>query len=150
MTELTARELLLMLYDTALDAVDGRFLVNQWLRDNQSSQQRSFSHCVAIGKAAPAMLQGVLDYSQPPKKSLLICPPKKVTRSLKRNKTVTCLVASHPVPDETSLEAGQALIEFLSSMDAGDELLFFNFRWHFLAGRSTRRKYHARTTTENK
>ncbi len=124
MTELTARELLLMLYDTALDAVDGHFLVNQWLRDNQPSQQRAFTHCVAIGKAAPAMLQGALDYSQPVKKSLLICPPKKITRSLKKNKTVTCLVASHPVPDETSLEAGRVLIEFLSSMDANDELLF--------------------------
>lgn len=124
MTELTARELLLMLYDTALDAVDGRFLVNQWLRDNQLSQQRSFTHCVAIGKAAPAMLQGVLDYSQPPKKSLLICPPQKITRSLKKNNTVTCLVSSHPVPDETSLEAGRSLIEFLSNMNADDELLF--------------------------
>ncbi len=124
MTELTARELLLMLYDTALDAVDGHFLVNQWLRDNQPSQQRAFTHCVAIGKAAPAMLQGALDYSQPAKKSLLICPPQKITRSLKKNKTVTCLVSSHPVPDETSLEAGRVLIEFLSSMDANDELLF--------------------------
>lgn len=124
MTELTARELLLMLYDTALDAVDGHLLVNQWLRDNQLSQQGAFTHCVAIGKAAPAMLQGALDYSQPPKKSLLICPPQKITRALKKNKTVSCLVASHPVPDETSLEAGRTLIEFLSSMDAGDALLF--------------------------
>lgn len=124
MTELTARELLLMLYDTALDAVDGRFLVNQWLRDNRLSQQGSFSHCIAIGKAAPAMLQGVLDYSHPPKKSLLICPPQKISRALKKNKTVNICTSSHPVPDETSLEAGQSLINFLSSMDANDELLF--------------------------
>ena len=37
MTQLTARELLIMLYEAALDAVDGRFLVSQWLRDNQAA-----------------------------------------------------------------------------------------------------------------
>ena len=59
MTELTARELLLMLFDTALDAVDGRYLVSQWLR--QPENKTNFTHCIAIGKAAAAMLQGALD-----------------------------------------------------------------------------------------
>lgn len=120
MTELTARELLVMLYDTALDAVDGHLLVNQWCRNNKYT----YTHCVAIGKAAPAMLQGVLDYAQPPKKSLLICPPAKLTRALKKNKSVNCLTASHPVPDASSLEAGQQLILFLSQLEANDKLLF--------------------------
>ena len=126
MTQLTARELLVMLYETALDAVDGRFLVSQWLRDNQSasSSQRPFTHCVAIGKAAAAMLQGALDSSSSIRQSLLICPPSKITRQLKKNKNITCLASSHPVPDEKSLEAGQALIRFLSGLDVSDELLF--------------------------
>jgi len=126
MTQLTARELLVMLYETALDAVDGRFLVSQWLRDNQSasSSQRPFTHCVAIGKAAAAMLQGALDSSPSIRQSLLICPPSKITRQLKKNKNITCLASSHPVPDEKSLEAGQALIRFLSGLDVSDELLF--------------------------
>jgi glycerate-2-kinase len=90
MTELTARELLVMLYETALDAVDGRYLVNQWCRDNQSlsSRQRSFTHCVAIGKAAAAMLQGAMDQSTSLKKALLICPPSKITRQLKKIQTL--------------------------------------------------------------
>ena len=105
MTQLTARELLVMLYETALDAVDGRFLVSQWLRDNQSasSSQRPFTHCVAIGKAAAAMLQGALDSSPSIRQSLLICPPSKITRQLKKNKNIICLASSHPVPDEKSL-----------------------------------------------
>ena len=127
MTELTARELLLMLYDTALDAVDGHLLVNQWCRQNLtgnvSSQPKKFTHCIAIGKAAPAMLQGALDFSQPPKQSLLICPPAKITRALTKNKAVTCITSSHPVPDEMSLAAGDALITFLSNMSNDDELL---------------------------
>jgi hydroxypyruvate reductase len=125
MTELTARELLVMLYETALDAVDGRYLAAQWCQKNNcsSSQQRVFTHCVAIGKAAAAMLQGVLDNSPSLKQCLLICPPAKITRQLKKNKNITCLASSHPIPDERSIEAGQALIEFLSNMKDSDELL---------------------------
>lgn len=126
MTQLTARELLVMLYETALDAVDGRYLVNQWLRDNRtsSSRQRPFTHCVAIGKAAAAMLQGALDGSSSIKKSLLICPAAKISRQLKKNKSITCLASSHPVPDEKSIEAGLVLLDFLAKQEASDELLF--------------------------
>lgn len=126
MTELTARELLVMLYETALDAVDGRFLVSQWLRDNQSvsPQQRPFTHCVAIGKAAAAMLQGALDHQSSIRQSLLICPPSKITRQLKKNKNIHCLASSHPVPDERAIEAGWFLTDFLSKRESGDELLF--------------------------
>ena len=126
MTELTARELLVMLYDTALDAVDGRFLVSQWLRDNRSdlSTKKPFTHCIAIGKAAAAMLQGALDNTPSIKHSLLICPPTKITRQLKKNKNIICLASSHPLPDEKSIEAGQTLIHFLSKLEEGDEALF--------------------------
>lgn len=126
MTELTARELLVMLYDTALDAVDGRYLVNQWCQKNtvSSSQQRKFTHCVAIGKAAAAMLQGALDSLPALKKSLLICPPSKITRQLKKNKNVTCVASSHPVPDERSIEAGRRLVDFVSNIKHSDQLLF--------------------------
>jgi len=126
MTELTARELLIMLYETALDAVDGRYLVSQWLQQHngRSSRGRAFTHCVAIGKAAAPMLQGALDNSSSLKKSLLISPPSKITRQIKNNKSITCLAASHPVPDERSIEAGHALIHFIANVDNNDELLF--------------------------
>lgn len=122
MTELTARELLVMLYDTALDAVDGRYLVSQWLR--RPENKKTFTRCIAIGKAAAAMLQGALDSEPALKKSLLICSPKKLNRQLKRNKSIICIASSHPIPDEHSLEAGKALLEFLSEMDESDEMLF--------------------------
>lgn len=126
MTELTARELLILLYETALDAVDGRYLVSQWCQkyNGSSSRGRAFTHCVAIGKAAAAMLQGALDNSPSLKKSLLICPPSKITRQLKKNKNITCLASSHPVPDETSIEAGHALVKFIANLDHKAELLF--------------------------
>ncbi len=122
MTELTARELLVMLYDTALDAVDGRYLVNQWLR--QSENKKSFTYCVAIGKAAAAMLQGAFDGAPALKKSLLICPPSKLTRQFTKNNNVLCVASSHPIPDERSIEAGEILINFLTGLGETDEILF--------------------------
>lgn len=124
MTELTARELLVMLYQVALDAVDGRYLVNQWCRQHNAINRKPFTHCVAIGKAAAAMLQGALDCVPTLKKSLLISPPSKITRQLKNNKNISCHASSHPVPDETSIEAGKALLSFLSAMETTDEVLF--------------------------
>jgi len=122
MTELTARELLVMLYDTALDAVDGRYLVSQWLR--RAENKKTFTHCIAIGKAAAAMLQGAFDCAPALKKSLLICPPEKLSRQLKRNKNIICVASSHPIPNEHSIEAGKSLLDFLRGLHGDDEILF--------------------------
>jgi hydroxypyruvate reductase len=119
MTELTARELLTMLYETALDAVDGRHLVSKWCKENK----KPFTHCIAIGKAAAAMLQGAHDELPSLKQSLLICPPSKITRQHKKLKNTLCIASSHPVPDESSLEAGDALLKFLGDTNDSDELL---------------------------
>ncbi len=121
MTELTARELLIMLYQSALDAVDGRYLVNQWCNKNK---QKSFTHCIAIGKAAAAMLQGAQDCLPSLNKSLLICPWSKITKQLRNNKNTIIQPSTHPIPDELSIEAGEVLLRFLSAMDESDELLF--------------------------
>ena len=121
MTELTARELLIMLYQTALDSVDGRYLVNQFL---QGEQKTPYTHCVAIGKAAAAMLQGALERTPSITQSLLICPGAKITRQLKKNKSITCIASSHPVPDEKSIVAGKCLLGFLSATKENDKILF--------------------------
>ncbi len=121
MTELTARELLIMLYQAALDAVDGRYLVNQWCNKNNRNKKKPFTHCIAIGKAAAAMLQGTVDCLPSLKKSLLICPPSKITRQLRKNKNTLILASSHPIPDELSIEAGEALLRFLSETKKSDE-----------------------------
>ena len=45
-------------------------------------------------------------------------------RQLKKNKNVTCVASSHPIPDERSLEAGKTLIDFLSGLEHDDRCLF--------------------------
>ena len=115
-----------MLFETALDAVDGRHLVNQWYRDNKQklSQQRPHTHCVAIGKAAAPMLQGALDVFPGIKNSLLITLQSKITRQLKKNKQVICQASAHPIPDETSLAAGEYLLQFVAKLGQDDKILF--------------------------
>ncbi|MDH5613315.1 MAG: glycerate-2-kinase family protein, partial [Gammaproteobacteria bacterium] len=117
--ELTARELLTHLFQTALDAVDGRHRVQTWCRDHNAR----FDHCIAIGKAAPAMLQGALDCQHNLKQALLICLPGQCSRSLRKDKRITIVESSHPVPDQASLDAGQALLRFLASIPQGEKLL---------------------------
>lgn len=113
MTELTARELLVHLYQTAVDAVDGRLLVQQWCRDHRSA---SFTHCIAIGKAAAAMTMGALDSRQSIISALVITTRGAASRELKRNNKVTVIESSHPVPDQSSVEAGSTLLNYLHGL----------------------------------
>ena len=120
MTELTARELLVHLYETAIDAVDGRRLVQQWCRENPD---QVFTHCIAIGKAAAAMLQGALDARNAINSALLITARERVTRELRRSAGVTVVESAHPVPDQSTLEAGRALLSYLRDIPERSGLL---------------------------
>jgi hydroxypyruvate reductase len=117
--ELTSRELLTHLFHTAIAAVDGRHLVAQWYR----SQNQSFSHFIAIGKAAPAMLQGALDCQKNFQQALLICPQGSAPRALRKDPRIAIHEASHPVPDDSSLQAGAALLRFVQNLPADAGLL---------------------------
>ncbi len=125
MTQLTIRELLLMLYQAAVDGVDGQYLVQQWF----ARYPQRFSHCVAIGKAAPAMLRGALPAwtsfspSSIPR-FLLISPPRQISRSLRKNSAIQCIASSHPLPDEKSLQAGHQLLQFLRHLPDDARVLF--------------------------
>ena len=122
--ELTARELLLSLYQHALDAVEGRYRVLQWFATQPSQAGRRFTHAVAIGKAAPSMLQGALDACAAIDSALLIAPANAVPRALRRNKKVSCLPGPHPLPDAQSLAAGEALLQFVRRLPADARPLF--------------------------
>jgi len=117
--ELTSRELLTHLFHTAIDAVDGRRLVAQWYR----SREQKFSHFIAIGKAAPAMLQGALDCQKNFQQALLICPQRTAPRAMQKESRIAIHEASHPVPDDSSLQAGAALLRFVQTLPPVAKLL---------------------------
>ena len=116
------RALLLDLFRRGLAAVDGRRTVHAWL--SQRPLADGF-HLVALGKAADAMAAGALDAAGDGLRAGLV-----VTRyghqdtAAYRDPRILSLEAGHPLPDERSLAAGNALRLFLREAPADARFLF--------------------------
>lgn len=116
------RQGLLELYATGLAAVNGAAVVYQALL---ARGKRHPCHVVAIGKAADAMLEGAQRYLHDALRSaLLITKHGHVTERTAAWDKVRIYEAAHPIPDESSLVAGQALLAYLQALPAGEPVLF--------------------------
>lgn len=113
---------LLACYHAALRAVNGRACVAQALRTHRPGA-RVF--VIAVGKAAAAMTRGALDaWDGHIDGALLITKVGHTDPALAREPRVRTLESAHPVPDQRSLEAGQALLAFLQQLPPDAELVF--------------------------
>ena len=109
------------IYAAALASVDGRASVCKALRRHKIS---SLLNVIAIGKAAPAMLQGALDeLSGKIQQGLLITKHGHAEASTFPT-NITLIEAGHPWPDQASLDAGKALLDFITTSPADAQLLF--------------------------
>ena len=128
---LEARTLLLEIYAAGLAAVHGEQAVYQVL---VVKGQRQPTHVVAIGKAAEAMFGGAMRYfhndlSSNLQSSLIITKHGHISASFVAavsgvSDQVQVLEAAHPVPDASSLQAGQALLNYLAQLPEQANLLF--------------------------
>jgi len=113
-----SRELLLRIYSAALQSVNGRTVVRGYLRHRSFPRQVNL---IAIGKAAVSMAWGARD-----------ALGRKIGRALVITKRgyadphlpFECLQSAHPLPDESSLEAGGRLLEFIASAPPKSPFLF--------------------------
>ncbi len=116
------RQLLLKLLQQGLAAVNGRSCVHAVLR------QVSLPHglyLVAIGKAADAMAAGALDaVGGQLHAGLVITRYGHQDTAVYRDPRIVSLEAGHPLPDEQSLAAGNALRLFLANAPANAHFLF--------------------------
>lgn len=118
----SVRHLLIDLYAAGLAAVEGSQAVYHAL---QATGQREPCHVVAIGKAAEAMLNGARRYwhgNLPG--ALLITKHGHLSESTQPSDRVQVIEAAHPVPDESSLQAGQTLITYLQNLPENAPVLF--------------------------
>ena len=77
---------------------------------------------VAIGKAAAVMMESACDlFEERVADALLITSPAYAGKVPTRVKYVP---GNHPLPDQTSLDAGRALLDFLAAQDQDARLLF--------------------------
>ncbi len=115
------RELLLELFRVALAAVDGRRRVRAALAGREVAGAIS---AFAVGKAAASMMQGAVDALGPRLgRGLAIVPDGDVPASLANRAGFRVLHAGHPRPDERSLAAGEALLEFAAATPRASRVL---------------------------
>jgi hydroxypyruvate reductase len=115
------RALLLDLFRIAVAAVDGRRRVRAALAGARFPPPVS---AFAAGKAAASMMQGARDaLAGQLGRGLVVAPDGAVPATLRADPGIRCLEAGHPRPDERSLAAGEALLEFAQSTPAGGTVL---------------------------
>lgn len=118
---MSLRNHLLSIYDAALQVVDGRACVRRALGDWPLNTP---VYAVAVGKAAPAMLQGAMDaLADELCQGLLITKYGHAQAGWFPEK-IRLIEAGHPWPDEASLEAGRAVLSFIDNTPRAAQLLF--------------------------
>lgn len=116
------RRNLLAILQAALAAVNGRHAVREHLRGNPLAGE---IYAVAVGKAAGAMIAGAFDaLGGRIARGLVITKTGHSEAHLFDALPVTCLEAAHPLPDERSLQAGAALLDFVRAVPPEGRLLF--------------------------
>jgi len=115
------RDLLLELFQVALAAVDGRRRVRAALAGREAPGPVS---AFAVGKAAASMMLGAADaLGARLERGLLVAPDGAVPPALASRGGMLALEAGHPRPDEGSLAAGAALLEFAAATPPGSRVL---------------------------
>ena len=114
---LTDRRVIRIL-DAALEAVEPAALVRRCLT---STALPSHSRCylLGMGKAAEAMTRGAAE-SLGAYEAALVITKSRADEPTPRS---TVIESGHPVPDERSVAAGQAAMEFVSGLETEDLLI---------------------------
>ena len=115
------RRLLLDGYRAALDAVGGRESVRRRLAMEKAVAPR---FAFAVGKAAAAMTAGAFDaLGEGIERALVVTRHGHAGGLLDPGWPVEVVESSHPVPDESCLVAGRALLDFVDAVPAGADVL---------------------------
>ena len=112
---------LLDIYLSALQQVEGEVAVCGWLGD----ESREPCAVIAIGKAAPAMMQGAMQMlGENLLQGLIITREGYADPRFLHHASVIQLESAHPVPNESSLVAGRLLLDFIGRQPQHRPLLF--------------------------
>jgi len=121
-----AKEQLLTIFTSALDAVNGRTSVCHFLEQNLLPTEKVW--VAAVGKAANSMMLGVTNYLQTTGSAARLTAALVIGKqghSISFNEpSITVIEADHPVPSLRSLEAGRRLVDFVKQIPETDTFLF--------------------------
>ena len=116
---MSLRQHLLQVYESALEAVDGRTCVARTMAGQAFGVD---VHVIAIGKAAAAMLHGANDVLGDHLRQGLLITKSGHTDIFPDH--IKQFAAGHPWPTQASLDAGATLLEFIQSSPQDAQLLF--------------------------
>ncbi len=109
-------ERILRILAAALDAVEPGLLVQHAVHSIPSTHGDVYA--LALGKAAQPMLESLV-------RSLPVETNLAITKHAARGSSpdLQIIEGGHPIPDQRSLDAGQAALDFVSDLQAGDLLI---------------------------
>lgn len=114
---------LLKIFTAALEAVNGRLIVSDYLRRHPLATTPV--RVVAIGKAAASMMQGVLDVEASRVEAGLVITREGYTADFSASGVeISQIESAHPFADARSVAAGQHLLQFIQAAPASTEFLF--------------------------
>jgi hydroxypyruvate reductase len=115
----TRNEAINLIWNAAVTAVSGYQAVANALSVDDDFHP---DLVLAVGKAAAGMCLGALDYL-PPCDALVVTKYEHADAAILARDRVKVIESAHPIPDQKSLEAGQALLERMRSMPADSRVL---------------------------
>lgn len=109
------------LFQAAVEAVKGAPAVQQqW---QQTPIEEPF-YLIAVGKAAQAMTEGVLELAEEQLiRGLVLSKYEHISAEFFHQPKLECWESAHPLPDQNSLVAGQKLVEFVEALPPGARVL---------------------------
>ena len=108
-----ARGQVLKIFEAGVSRVKGNNAVIEFLGDNPLSGEY---HMIAVGKAASSMSLGALSVLKDQIVSgLVITKHDHIEDELRAYKNIVTMESDHPVPGESSIAAGKALVDFVKN-----------------------------------
>lgn len=115
-----SRKLLEAIWHVGVARVGGYKAVRNAILDNPNF---SPTHIVSVGKAASTMARAALDKYGKALPTLIVTKYKHGEEQLGDYPNITLIESAHPVPDENSLLAGKALLNFVTPLGKNAKLL---------------------------
>lgn len=114
------RQILELIWQKGVEAVNGFTCVR-----NAISKHSDFepTHIIAVGKAASPMARSALESYGSDILSLVVTKHDHGEAELHKYENLNLIESAHPVPNEHSLRAGEALIQFIDGMSSDAKLL---------------------------
>ena len=118
------KQQLIDIFDASVQQVAGFNACYQHVK-HSASQNDGFQPdlVLAVGKAASGMCAGALSALAHPCPALVVTKYQHTDPKVLAFDNVTVIESAHPVPDENSLAAGDALIQAVQTLNANNQLL---------------------------